>query len=121
MRVTTLNLWGTQGEWVARRNVLRNGLRDLSPDVIPFQESIVTPEYHQIEDLLPPSYEVIHQDGRSPDGTGNSIATRLPVGEVRHAFLHVTPRVDPIHDGPAASPRWRSMPPTRLATSSSSI
>lgn len=97
MRVLTLNLWGRQGEWSARREVVRDGLRELRPDILAFQESIVTPHYDQVKDLLSREYEVIHQNGRSPDGTGNSIATRFPLGEVRERFLHVTPRVDSGH------------------------
>ena len=97
MRITTLNLWALEGDWPARRAVLKDGLQSLAPDLILFQESIVTPKYDQVADLLPRDFEVVHQEGRSQDGTGNSIASRLPHGEVSEAFLHVTPRVDPRH------------------------
>lgn len=97
MRITTLNLWGIEGDWPARRAVLKDGLQKLDSDLVLFQESTVTPEYDQISDLLPFHYEVVHQSGRSPDGTGNSIASRLPLGKVSEGFLHVTPRVDARH------------------------
>lgn len=97
IRVMTFNLWGLEGDWDARHDLLKRGLRDLAPDLVAFQEAIVTDGYDQVRDLLPDGYEVIHQEGRSPDGMGNSIASRLPVGQEREAFLHVTPRVDPAH------------------------
>lgn len=97
VRITTLNLWGIEGDWPARRAVLKDGLKSLDPDLILFQESILTPDYDQVTDLLPSDYQVVHQNGRSPDGTGNSVASRLPLGEISEAFLHVTPRVDPRH------------------------
>jgi endonuclease/exonuclease/phosphatase family metal-dependent hydrolase len=97
IRVLTLNLWGIQGHWAARRGVLKEGLRSLSPDVIAFQESVVTHDYDQAKDLLSSDYEIVHQEGRSPDGTGNSIASRAPLGEVNESFLHATARVDPNH------------------------
>lgn len=93
----TLNLWGTNGDWPSRRPVLRDGLCTAAADVIAFQESIVTARYDQVDDLLPPGYHLIHQDGRSPDGTGCSIASRLPLGEMNQASLHVTSRLEPDH------------------------
>lgn len=95
--VLTLNLWGKEGDWLARRGVLREGLHQLSPDIITFQETVVTSDYDQVADLLPSDYEILHQEGRSPDGTGCSIASRFQLRDVNHAFLHVSSRVDPEH------------------------
>lgn len=95
--VVTLNVWGQEGDWPARRGVLREGLQQLSPDVVAVQEAIVTPDYDQVADLLPPGYHIVHQKGRSPDGTGCSIASRLPLGNLHQGFLHVTERLDPDH------------------------
>jgi endonuclease/exonuclease/phosphatase family metal-dependent hydrolase len=95
VRVATLNLWGRHGEWDERRAVLRDGLRGLRPDVLAFQEAIVTDEYDQVADLLGPGFHVHHQAGREADGSGLSIASRWPMGEVREEPLHVTHRVDP--------------------------
>jgi hypothetical protein len=41
-RVSTLNLWGRHGAWDERRSVLVDGLRELRPDVVAFQEAVVT-------------------------------------------------------------------------------
>ncbi|MFB9837883.1 endonuclease/exonuclease/phosphatase family protein [Actinoallomurus acaciae] len=42
MRVMTMNLWGTRGDWAARREVLRKGIGELAPDLAAFQEVIET-------------------------------------------------------------------------------
>ncbi len=95
VRVATLNLWGRHGAWDERRSVLVDGLRELQPDIIAFQEAVVTDGYDQVADLLGASYHVAHQAGREAEGTGLSIASRWEVGEVWEETLHVTPRVDP--------------------------
>jgi endonuclease/exonuclease/phosphatase family metal-dependent hydrolase len=92
MRVATLNLWGRRGDWVARRAVLTQGLRDLRPDLIAFQEAIVDGTYDQVSDLLGPEFHFAHQKDREPDGQGASIASRWPLDDVREVDLHVTPR-----------------------------
>lgn len=93
----TFNLWGLQGDWEQRRGLLKESLKDLAPDLIAFQEAVLTSGHDQVKELLPAGYEVIHQEGRSPDGMGCSIATRLPGLDAHQTFLHVTPRVDPVH------------------------
>jgi len=93
VRVATLNLWGRHGAWDERRSVLVDGLRELRPDVVAFQEAVVTDGYDQVADLLGASYHVAHQADR--EGTGLSIASRWEVGEVWEETLHVTPRIDP--------------------------
>jgi endonuclease/exonuclease/phosphatase family metal-dependent hydrolase len=96
MRVATLNLWCRHGDWPARRGVLAAGLRELRPDVIAFQESIVTDDYDQIADLLGDGYEIHHGGGRtSRDGAGATIASRWPVMKLHERDLGVTSRVDP--------------------------
>jgi endonuclease/exonuclease/phosphatase family metal-dependent hydrolase len=95
VRVATLNLWGRHGAWDERRSVLVDGLRELQPDLIAFQEAVVTDGYDQVADLLGVSYHVAHQAGREAEGSGLSIASRWEVGEVWEETLNVTPRVDP--------------------------
>jgi len=95
VRVATLNLWGRHGAWDERRSVLVDGLRKLQPDIIAFQEAVVTDGYDQVADLLGASYHVAHQAGREVDGTGLSIASRWEVGEVWEETLHVTSRAGP--------------------------
>ncbi|HZC83944.1 MAG TPA: hypothetical protein VE194_05910 [Rubrobacter sp.] len=37
----TPNLWGRRGAWAERRSVLAEGLRELRPDLVAFQEAVV--------------------------------------------------------------------------------
>jgi len=78
VRVATLNLWGRQGAWEARRSVLVDGLRTLRPDLVAFQEAITGEGYDQVVDVLGPGYHVSHQGvGLLGDGNhGASIASR---------------------------------------------
>jgi endonuclease/exonuclease/phosphatase family metal-dependent hydrolase len=92
LRVATLNLWGVRGEWKERRSVIADGFRELRPDLIAFQEAIVTVEYDQVVDLLGPGFHVAHQQAREPDGQGISIASRWPLDRVHEVDLQVTPR-----------------------------
>jgi hypothetical protein len=84
VRVAALNLWGRHGAWDERRSVLVDGLRELQPDIIAFQEAVVTEGYDQVADLLGAGYQVVHQAGRDAEGTGLSIAKPGVVG--RPAF-----------------------------------
>ena len=94
VRVLTLNLWGLHGDWDERRAVLVEGIRGLGPDLVAFQEAITDDGYDQAADVLGPGYHVVHQSvGLVGDGNhGGSIASRWPLGEVREADLHLTPR-----------------------------
>jgi endonuclease/exonuclease/phosphatase family metal-dependent hydrolase len=93
MRVLTQNLWGTRGDWEARREVLRTGLRLLEPDLVAFIEAIKTDEYDQVVDVLGDGFDVAHQVERESDGQGTSIASRWPLGELHEVDLQVTSRV----------------------------
>jgi len=61
IRVVTLNVWGRNGPWIQRRQVLIDGLREIRPDLVAFQEAIKTDEYDQVMDLLGPGFQMIHQ------------------------------------------------------------
>jgi endonuclease/exonuclease/phosphatase family metal-dependent hydrolase len=87
LRVATLNVWRRHGDWPARRAVLADGLRALKPDVVAFQEAVKTDDYDQVLDLLGPELRVSHQPAREPDGSGISIASRWPLGEVQEVQL----------------------------------
>jgi endonuclease/exonuclease/phosphatase family metal-dependent hydrolase len=95
MRVASLNLWGRYGEWEERRSVLARGLRALRPDLVAFQEAVVGSGYDQVVDLLGSGFYVYHQAGREADGSGLSIASRWPLGEVHEEALDTTSRVEP--------------------------
>jgi len=87
-----LNVWGRNGEWTERRAVLMRGLREAQPDLVAFVEPIKADDYDETVDLLGPGYRVAYQTAREADGTGVSIASRWPVGEVHEVDLRVTAR-----------------------------
>jgi endonuclease/exonuclease/phosphatase family metal-dependent hydrolase len=97
MRVLTINLWGRRGAWSNRRRVLIDGLRELQPDLVAFQEAIVTEGYDQVRDILGSGFHLVHQTEREPAaegveaGQGISIASRWPIRKVREVDLHLTP------------------------------
>ena len=98
VRVVTQNLWGRRGRWAERRQVLSDGLRALSPDLVALPESVVNEDYDQVLDVLGAGFHVAHQRERelgddvdTEAGQGHSLASRWPIAEVRELDLHVTP------------------------------
>jgi endonuclease/exonuclease/phosphatase family metal-dependent hydrolase len=95
LRALTLNLWAQHGDWPTRRTALREGLRQLRPDVLMLQEAVVDDTYDQAVDLLGEGYDIVHQRiGLVGDGRhhGASVASRWPIGQVHEVDLHLTPR-----------------------------
>jgi endonuclease/exonuclease/phosphatase family metal-dependent hydrolase len=95
VRALTVNLFGHNGDWPSRREVLRAGLGELRPDVVTLQEAIVDDPYDQAVELLGPEYAVAHQrQGLIGDGRhhGASVASRWPITAVHEVDLHLTPR-----------------------------
>jgi endonuclease/exonuclease/phosphatase family metal-dependent hydrolase len=92
VRVATLNLFGRREGWEARRAVLIDGFERLKPDLVSFQEAIVTPEYDQVSDVLGGGFHLAHHGEREDDGQGISIATRWPILGMQEVDLHVAPR-----------------------------
>ncbi|OLF17971.1 endonuclease/exonuclease/phosphatase family protein [Actinophytocola xanthii] len=95
MRVITQNVLGRQQDWPTRRAVLQAGFAELAPDVVLFQEAVVTEDYDQVRDILGDGYHVAHQTNRVVDGdvgSGISVASRWPLGVEREIDLRVGPR-----------------------------
>src|ERR671930_2127757 len=97
-RIVTQNLWGRRGDWEARREVFREALAELRPDLVALPESVVNGDYDQVRDVLGDRFHVAHQRDREPGdgvdvepGQGHSLASRWPLGEVRELDLHLTP------------------------------
>ncbi len=76
MRVLTQNLFGRRADWAARRHVLVDGLRELKPDLIAFQEAIVNPQYDQVADLVGPDFHIFHQKVREPASADGDVEAR---------------------------------------------
>jgi endonuclease/exonuclease/phosphatase family metal-dependent hydrolase len=83
IRVATQNIWRLHNGWHARRPVLQAGFRELEAHVVGFAEAIVTSGYDQARDVLGNGWHLAHQQLREHDGSGVSIASRWPIGEVR--------------------------------------
>jgi endonuclease/exonuclease/phosphatase family metal-dependent hydrolase len=95
LRAMTLNLFGHDGGWPARREVLQAGLAQLRPDVLALQEAIADDTYDQAVELLGGDYHVVHQTmGLLGDGRhhGASVASRWPIVTVHEVDLHLTAR-----------------------------
>jgi endonuclease/exonuclease/phosphatase family metal-dependent hydrolase len=92
MRFATLNVWGTRGDWSARRPVLRDGFRQLDADVVTLQETIVTADSDQSAEILGSAYHRAQQSDREDDGQGITTASRWPFGRVLEVDLRVTDR-----------------------------
>jgi endonuclease/exonuclease/phosphatase family metal-dependent hydrolase len=93
--VLTINLFAHHGDWPARREALRAGLRAADADVVLLQEAVVDDGYDQVLDLLGPEYAIVHQmTGLVGDGRhrGAAVASRWPVRAVHEVDLHLTPR-----------------------------
>ncbi len=93
--VLTLNLWHDSGPYAARRELVRDWIEALDPDVIGFQEALRGPTFDQVAELLHGTVYNVEYAGASPfwrdpkraPGTreatefGNAIATRWPITE----------------------------------------
>ncbi|MGI5165786.1 endonuclease/exonuclease/phosphatase family protein [Spirillospora sp. CA-253888] len=94
MRVLTLNLWETRGDWARRRDALAAGIARLDPDLAAFQETAKTGDYDQVADLMGEGYHLAHSATREEGGQGITIVSRWPLREVREVDLAVPPRTD---------------------------
>jgi len=94
IRVLTMNIWNFAGEYEVRQRLLREGVRDLSPDLLAFQEAGCDGKRDQVRDMLDGlGYHVIHQfDGQAqwPGRDGCAIASRWPVELLETVSLQVT-------------------------------
>lgn len=94
LRVFTYNIYGTNAGWEQRREVLTHGLRELDPDLIAFQETLLSGEWDQVVDLLGGQHHIVHSEKRQVGEIGVSIASRWLVERVEELDLHVTPRTE---------------------------
>ena len=92
--MVTQNVWGVRGAWPHRRALLEQGIGDLEPDIVSFQEVIRTGEYAMVEDLLGPQYQVVYQREPEPDGQSAAIATRWPVLDIHEIDQHLSARIN---------------------------
>jgi endonuclease/exonuclease/phosphatase family metal-dependent hydrolase len=90
VRLYTHNIYARRADWSARRQLLIDGIADLDPDIVFFQEEVLTPEYDQAADILGSGWHVAHSAGRSErESSGIAIASRWPVLAVEEIDLTV--------------------------------
>lgn len=92
LRLYTHNIWARHGNWPARQRVLIDGIREIDPDILVLQKTMVADGHDQVVDLLGNCWHVVHSRERDADGMGISIASRWPISEVYEPVLNVTAR-----------------------------
>jgi endonuclease/exonuclease/phosphatase family metal-dependent hydrolase len=93
LRVATLNLWSVGGVWNGRREVLAAGFRELSPDLVAFQEAYKTGERDTVREILAAEFHVHHQTtGLIGDGNCAAVASRWPFATVHELDQQLGPR-----------------------------
>ena len=56
IRLWTQNIFADRAAWEDRRRLLIDGVRDLQPDLISLQETMVTQGYDQVADIIGEGY-----------------------------------------------------------------
>jgi endonuclease/exonuclease/phosphatase family metal-dependent hydrolase len=92
LRVATLNIFAHGGGWPDRLPVLREGFRDLRPDLIALQEVVHNDADDQAAEILGDRYHVVHQTRGKIDDNGIAIASRWPIRRMQEVDLEVTTR-----------------------------
>lgn len=95
LRVLTCNIYNTSADWELRRPVLINAIRQLSPDLIALQETVLTSGYDQARDVLGDGYQLVNSRARLSGSWGASLASRWPVRNVHELDQAVSPRAEP--------------------------
>jgi len=88
LRLYTHNIFARRAGWSERRALLREGVEQLRPDVVLFQEEVLGDEFDQTSDILGPGFHIAHSAGRSSqESSGISIASRWPISAVHEINL----------------------------------
>ena len=91
LRAITLDvLTITDADGRHRQEVIRQGLPALRPDVIALQEVTRGGGFDQAAYLLGPDFTIVDLPGRSPAGTGETLASRWPLGAVTTLDIPLT-------------------------------
>jgi len=89
LRVLTLNIWNRLGPWDERLAVIREGIRDMSPDLVGLQEVIEIPGFTQADAIAEglgyhTAYGIANPYGEGVS-LGNAVLSRWPI-ESRQVF-----------------------------------
>jgi endonuclease/exonuclease/phosphatase family metal-dependent hydrolase len=83
LRILTLNIWNRMGPWDERIELIRAGIRELSPDLVGLQEVIDNAGRTQAQDIAAglgyeTAFGVAHDHGGGV-GFGNAVLSRWPI------------------------------------------
>jgi endonuclease/exonuclease/phosphatase family metal-dependent hydrolase len=89
LRVVTLNIWNRLGPWEERLAVIREGIRELAPDIVGLQEVIDASGRTQADDIAEGfGYHTTYGMANSYGGgvsLGNAVLSRWPIART-HVF-----------------------------------
>jgi len=95
MRFLTMNVFSPSNpDWSKRREVLRAGFAELSPDIVAVQEAAWLGDVDPVVELLGDEYHSLPHSQRSTDGVGAFLASRYPLELVAELDLRLTDRVE---------------------------
>lgn len=87
LRIVTLNIWNRLGPWEERLAVIREGLRELAPDIVGLQEVIDANGHTQAQAIAEGLGYVTAYGAANPYGggisLGNAVLSRWPIAETR--------------------------------------
>lgn len=93
LRVLTLNIWNRQGPWEERLDLIREGIRRLSPDLVALQEVLAREGRSQADDIAEGlGYEAAFGSAQDFGGGvhfGNAVLSRWPIASSRAIPLPV--------------------------------
>ncbi len=87
VRVVTLNIWNRSGPWEERLAVIREGLREIDPDIVGLQEVIDVAGHTQAHDIAEGLGLHVAYGMANPYGgdvfMGNAALSRWPVAALK--------------------------------------
>jgi len=112
LRLLTFNLLTLQSaSGRDRHDVVRRLLPRLRPDIVALQEVTRGPEFDQAVDLLGPEFAIVDLPGSTPEGVGECLASRWPLGELSRLDRPLADDGDDVHRAAAAAVEVLVPPP----------
>jgi endonuclease/exonuclease/phosphatase family metal-dependent hydrolase len=94
IRVISFNILNTDTDWERRSTVISDGIHDLDPDIVAFQETVMIDGKDQVERLVDDGFHIVQTGDRDKVAMGISISSRWPIESHEEIDFHVTDRQD---------------------------
>jgi endonuclease/exonuclease/phosphatase family metal-dependent hydrolase len=94
IRVMSFNILNTDANWERRARVIHNGLHELDPDIVAFQETMMIDGKDQVECVVDAGFHIVQSGDRDKVELGVSIASRWPIDRQEEIDFQVTQRQD---------------------------